>query len=290
MNFVENYWEIERGKPPGLRSKIRSFALDVLSATSGMKNNTEWLQKPRIQFLYIHHIFKDEEKALQDLIDELLKDHVFISYSEGVKRLIEGNIDKPYIVISSDDGLKNNVTAARILNANGISACFFICPAIVGEKNNERVAEFSKVRLDFPPVQFMDWNEVDQLMKMGHEIGGHTMNHVNLGKVSPEIAQTEISECKNILDRHCNNVSHFAFPYGRYSDFPTAHKDFVYGAGFESCATAERGCHISNGRIDPMELLIRRDHIILTWPMAHIRYFIVKNSQKADYSNNFYLK
>lgn len=288
MDFVENYGEIEQVKPFNFRSTIRSVALDVLSGSSSGMRSAQWLKKPRIQFLYIHHIFKDEEKALESLIEMLLTDHVFISYSEAVKRLLNGEIDRSYIVISSDDGLKNNVTAARILKSYGISACFFICPSIIGENDISVVAEFSKNRLHFPPVQFMDWDEVAELMKMGHEIGGHTMNHVNLGQVGAEIAESEITGSKVILDTYCGRTSHFAFPYGRYSDFPIRYKEFVYSAGFETCASAERGCHVTNGKMDPGQLLIRRDHIILTWPLKHIKYFMVKNSQKADHANNFY--
>jgi peptidoglycan/xylan/chitin deacetylase (PgdA/CDA1 family) len=205
-----------------------------------------------------------------------------------VSRLLNGKIDKPYVVISSDDGLRNNIGAARILRAYGISACFFICPSIIGEREASKIADFSRERLHFPPVEFMDWDEVEELMKMGHEIGGHTMNHVNLGQVEANVADSEISECKKVLDAKCGRISHFAYPYGRYTDFPYLYKEFVYRAGFETCAAAERGCHIADSKIDPEQLLIRRDHIILNWPLKHIKYFTIRNSQKADSKNNFY--
>ena len=67
---------------------------------------TEYLKKPRIQFLYIHHVFKDELKNFDILLKSLSAHHEFISYSEGVDKLLKGEIDKPYIIISSDDGLK----------------------------------------------------------------------------------------------------------------------------------------------------------------------------------------
>ena len=65
-------------------------------------------KRARVQFLYIHHIFKDEENSFDELF---LNYHTFISHSEAVNRVINGHIDKPYISISSDDGLA--ITSTR---------------------------------------------------------------------------------------------------------------------------------------------------------------------------------
>ncbi len=100
--------------------------------------------KPRIQFLYIHHIFKDEEKRLEALLETLSRHHHFASYSASVDMILRGRIDKPYICLSSDDGLKNNTRAADIMDRFGAKACFFICPGIIGEKDPGKLADFQQ--------------------------------------------------------------------------------------------------------------------------------------------------
>jgi hypothetical protein len=88
---------------------------------------------------------------------------------------------------------------------------------------------------------------------------------------------------------YLGEVGHFAYPYGRFADFPHGYGSLVFGAGFKSCASAERGCHITDGcSIHPQELLIRRDHIILNWPIKHIEYFLLRNSARATFRNNYY--
>jgi hypothetical protein len=166
QEFVEEYRKIGENLPRNWRSGVRDLALDILStgldATIGF--NT-YLAKPRIQFLYIHHVFKDEEKQLENLLKVLAAKHTFISYTEAWSKVMQGNIDKPYIAFSSDDGLKNNLRAAAILQDYGASACFFICPAIVGEKDFNKIKQFSENKLHFPPVEFMDWKDVSHLQQ-----------------------------------------------------------------------------------------------------------------------------
>jgi peptidoglycan/xylan/chitin deacetylase (PgdA/CDA1 family) len=289
--FVEEYDKIRRNMPHGWRARGRDFALDLLSA--GMDATIGFnacFAKPRIQFLYIHHVFKDEEKQLAILLKALSEKHTFISYSEAWTRLLQGDVDKPYIAFSSDDGLKNNLKAAAILKEHGASACFFVCPSMVGEKDINKIQQFSEDRLHFPPVEFMDWEDVAHLQNTGHEIGSHTMSHINVARTPQELLFEEIADSKRILDEKCGNIIHFAYPYGRHFHFSSAGRKIVFQQGYLSCASAERGCHIvpPGGMTDKEQLLIRRDHIILDWPMNHIRYFLARNAMKADIKNNFF--
>jgi len=287
--FTETYAEIKETKPSGTRHRVRNATLDILSA--GIKNTLGYhrlLTKPRVQFLYLHHVFKDEEQALVKLLVGLSKYHHFISYSEAWNRVMSGNIDKSYIAFSSDDGLKNNLKAASILKEFGASACFFICPSITGETDFEKIRLFSKERLHFPPVEFMNWHDIAQLQKEGHEIGSHTMSHINIALAGLQELIHEVGDSKKILERECGSVQHFAYPYGKYFHFNSAGRQAVFKNDFVSCASAERGCHISppGGVSNQEDLLIRRDHIILDWPLDHIFFFLARNSMKANITNN----
>jgi peptidoglycan/xylan/chitin deacetylase (PgdA/CDA1 family) len=289
MATIEVYKDIKKQKPEGFRGFMRARALDGLSAFDKLKGIEEDLNKPRIQFLYVHHVFRDEEKNFDVLLKRLSANHTFISYSEAVSRILEQKIDKPYICISSDDGFRNNMGAAAVMNNYGAKGCFFINPAVIGEQSFSKIESHCRERLSFPPVDFLNWQEVEQLQKMGHEIGSHTMEHIDVAKTREDLFAEDCAKTFAILTSRCGEVRHFAFPYGRFVNFNEMGRKAVFNAGFISCATAERGCHINPERKMPKEeLCILRDHIILDWNIDHIFHFLVKNSRRATVANNFY--
>ncbi len=291
MEFVETYRQLLQYKPETARSRVRKMALSFLSAGYRLSHSyAKIFSLPRIQFLYIHHIFQDEEKNLDRMLQALSVHHQFISYSDAVERILTGNIDKPYICISSDDGLKNNLSAAAVLNKFRVSGCFFVCPSIVGEKDPARIEAFARQRLHFPPVEFMTWEDIAELQRQGHEIGAHTLSHINVAGTPADQLEEEIGGCYDVIRQRCGSSDHFAYPYGRYSDFSGLGREITFRSGYRSCASAARGCHIvADGvKTNPADLLIRRDHIVLTWPLPHILYFIARNASAADVKNNYF--
>lgn len=291
MKYIETYKEIKSLKPEGLRGKLRKYALNGLCLLDKLYGIQNALNKPRVQFLYIHHVFRDEEIALERLLKSLSLNHEFLSYSDSVTKILEGKIDKPYICISSDDGLKNNIRAAEILNKYNTRACFFINPAIVGNTSFHEIKTHCKNRLNFPPVEFMDWKDIEKIQKMGHEIGSHTMEHINVAATEKSIFIDDCYKSFEILTKQCGEAKHFAFPYGRFFHFNEIGRDTVFDSGFISCATAERGCHVTHDRLLlKEELYIRRDHIVLDWNLDHVFHFLANNSKRAKSINNLFWK
>ena len=289
MKYFDTYKEIKKLKPEGLRGNLRKYALNGLSVLDKVKGINDELNKPRIQFLYIHHVFRDEENGLDKLLNKLSLNHEFLSYSESVDKILKGKIDKPYICISSDDGFKNNIKAAELFNKYNVKACFFINPFIVENRPFNEIGKYCKNRLNFPPVEFMNWKDIESIQKMGHEIGSHTMEHINVANTEKD---SFIEDCKRtfeILQGRCGEAKHFAFPYGRFFHFSEIGRKIVFNSGFTSCATAERGCHINHDQLLlNQELCIRRDHVILDWSIDHIFHFLATNSRKATTLNNLY--
>lgn len=269
------------------RSWLRHVILSTLTTFNGVTGQIpSSLKRNRVQFLYLHHIFEDEEDSFRELLRILSRTHCFISYSEAVDRIWNGNIDGRYIAISFDDGLKNCLRAAQILNEFRVRACFFISPSIIGETNHQKIKEFCSQRLHMLPVEFLSWEDVETLLKEGHEIGSHTMTHQNLAHLSVKQIQTEITESFELLTKKIGDVKHFSWPYGRFFHFSPTAARIVFETGFKSCASAERGCHVAQS--EKLDLCIRRDHIIAKWPIDHILYFMARNSQKASIHNNLW--
>jgi peptidoglycan/xylan/chitin deacetylase (PgdA/CDA1 family) len=275
--FVNN---AEEFASPGLKSLARHIGLSALARFGEVTGKTPaFLRRKRVQFLYLHHVFKDEEEGFRRILGRLSRDHTFISYSDAVDRIISGNIDRPYLVLSFDDGIKNCLRAARIMSEFNIKACFFICPEMIGEADYHKIKLFCQERLHKPPLEFLSWSEVEQLLKEGHEIGSHTMTHPNLSHVSVQEMHDEIGGSFELLTRRIGRIKHFSWPLGRFFHFNLRGAKMVFDLGYQSCASAERGCHISNHSKKTSELCIRRDHIMARWPIGHILYFMARNCQ-----------
>lgn len=246
------------------------------NAASTLENWTRLLKTPRVQFFYLHYLFDDQIQAFRRLLEALSYDHRFISYTEAVERVQQGDIDRPYVTFSFDDGLKNCLRAARVLSEYGAEACFFVCPQAVEAECYSEKKEFASRRLNMPPVDFMSWSDLEQLKRQGHEIGAHTMTHPCISDLSHREAEEEINRSARILRDRLGEVTHFAWPYGRFSHFSATAAQTVFDADFCSCASAERGCHIQ-GNVSRRKLCIRRDHMVASWPVSHVRAFLVLN-------------
>ncbi len=286
LEELQNYWA--QSKKAQLRSFARNVALDIISLKERNVDFEEVFKTPRVHFLYIHHIFEDEETNFDQLLNLLSKQHTFLSHTDAINKVLSGNIDKPYISFSSDDGLKSNLKAAEILNNYGAKACFFVNPNSIGIDSVEKAAEFCKTRIDMPPVEFLKWKDLDTLLKQGHEIGAHTMNHEDVAKLTLNEFEDNLNQCKSILTASCGDIAHFAYTYGGFSNFTKDAYDMVFKTGYHSCSSGVRGAHISDGStIKKNEFIPRRDHIIGGWKLNHIKHFMKKSIDGANVQNNF---
>ena len=93
-----------------------------------------------------------------------------------------------------------------------------------------------------PAPEWMSWEEVEALARMGFEMGAHTQSHVDLGEVAGEVARGEIVGSKADLESRIEtDITLFAYPYGRLENMSEANRDEVRAAGFRSCASCFGG-------------------------------------------------
>lgn len=237
---------------------------------------------PRVQFLYLHHVFPHEEVSFRVLLDAVRRQATLISYSEAVRRVLAGDIDRPYVSLSFDDGFQCCLRASEILDEYACSACFFICPRIHDEVDPVRRRRYSTESVEFErPVDFLTWNELDQMVARGHEVGAHTLTHLDLGSVSQAQLEAEVGSCRERLQAMYGSAVHFAWPRGRWSNLSCVAMRYIVRAGFASCASAVRGCHTAPPR-SQRSLCIRRDHVMPAWPISHVEYFMARNAVRAS--------
>jgi peptidoglycan/xylan/chitin deacetylase (PgdA/CDA1 family)/SAM-dependent methyltransferase len=118
---------------------------------------------------------------------------------------------------SWDDGAPSDMRLATLLRKYRIPATFYIAP-----RNRER------------PV--LEKKEIVSLAKY-FEIGGHTMHHVDLTRLSVDVAQQEIVAGKEYLEKIIGEkISSFCYPKGRVTKDI---KQLVGLAGFSSARTVD---------------------------------------------------
>ncbi len=78
---------------------------------------------------------------------------------------------------------------------------------------------------------YMTVTQLQALQAAGDEIGGHTIDHPDLSKLSPAAQRQEICGDRQALEAEGLDVTDFAYPYGH---FDAATPGIVRGCGYES--------------------------------------------------------
>lgn len=270
-----------------LRETARSIALDVLSGRDQVTGLFESsTTRPRVHFLYFHSVPSPELPQFSALLDVLQRKHTFISHSVAAKKVAGGDIDRPYLSISFDDGFASNVAAARILSERAISACFFIPTNFIGIHDVVEARRFFRTSRGIDESA-MTWGEIESLLSQGHEIGNHTEKHRNLSELSVAELEQEIGGAsETLLRRLGERPTHFAWPYGTFEHAGPDVPRITLQTGHSTCASAERGAHMVSTRAGEQIPCLRRDHIMSSWPLRHSLYFIARSARTATPATN----
>ncbi|MFA5405829.1 MAG: polysaccharide deacetylase family protein [Candidatus Nanoarchaeia archaeon] len=113
------------------------------------------------------------------------------------------------VSITFDDGLESQYNASLILDEYDYKGTFYICPGL-----NE-----------FEGYALMSWEQIVNLQSRGHEIGCHTMTHINASSVSDDAFRQELIDCERII-----NADSFAYPYGEGIDKESIVRDYFTSA------------------------------------------------------------
>lgn len=136
--------------------------------------------------------------------------------------LINNQVGKIYFTCSFDDGHVADLRLAELLAKFNVKATFYI----------PRTCEWCSANLAE--------NEIRTLSEL-HEVGGHTMTHPILTKVSYKQARAEIFDCKQWLEDVTGKVIRsFCPPVGRFNK---EHVALQREAGFTSMRTVEMLTH-----------------------------------------------
>lgn len=93
---------------------------------------------------------------------------------------------------------------------------------------------------------FMNWQQAQELLKQGMEIGSHTLTHPILSQIDIEHHEKEIIDSKLLLEERLNyEINSIAYPVGRYYCYNEKSIEFTLAAGYKIAFNNEPGFHRS---------------------------------------------
>ncbi len=115
------------------------------------------------------------------------------------------------ITFTFDDGWASVYqNAFPLLKQYKYRATEFIVPNYIGKGN------------------YMNATQLQELVAAGHDIGSHTVNHLNLTTLTPEQQDYELQQSKVLLKNYGFAIKDFALPFGGYNDAVIAKASLVY--------------------------------------------------------------
>lgn len=116
------------------------------------------------------------------------------------------------VVLTFDDGYADNLTyALPLLQRYAMRASVFVITDMVGQK-----CSWLK---DHECNQLMTWEQLEQWLEAGMEIGSHTHTHPRLNRLPEEELQAELATSKGILEmRLKTKIDVICYPYGDFDD------------------------------------------------------------------------
>jgi peptidoglycan/xylan/chitin deacetylase (PgdA/CDA1 family) len=226
-----------------------------------------------LRIVHYHYVFDDERDAFAGQLDYLASEFEPVSLSEAVERLRGGSLRGRELVVTFDDGFRNQfANAAPVLAERGWRACFFLVTEFLGATAPAEVERLCRERFHLPaPVEPMTWSHAEELLKLGHEVGSHTRTHPELTALPAAELDGELEASRAEIERRLGHApSHFSAPYGDAARFSPAVSEAARRAGYASCATARRGLNTTPDDV----CSLRRHHLEASWPVAHVRYFL----------------
>jgi len=222
--------------PENIRKKIIS-AFDLNKVTRRIEDIYQSFyskKKYEVPVLLYHRIITDSAqmghhgtyvrlKQLEAHFRYLKRNNYTAVTFEDLKFIDRFDPDKKYVVLTFDDGYRDNYTLLMpLLEKYGLKAVIYLVT-----HKAENSWDLKDEGRTFP---LLSKEQIIDMSRRGIEFGAHTMNHVDLTQVGVEEAWKEITGSKKYIEELLGKpVNSFAYPYGRTNE---AVKELVKKAGF----------------------------------------------------------
>jgi len=124
------------------------------------------------------------------------------------------------VSLTFDDGAADNFESAAVLSRYGLHATWYIPSGLVGQPG------------------YMTWDQLQALQADGHEIGGHSADHINIDGLDGQALRHQVCDDREALHGHGFEPVSFAYPFGGYDE---AAKQMVHECGYASARSIGAG-------------------------------------------------
>ena len=227
---------------------IRQRARSIVGKAFSWNMKTERNILPSLRVLMYHRVSEDPgTDALCvhpfDFSEQMkwLKEEGYqvIAVNEALDRLKNGTLPVRAVALTFDDGYRDNYEEAfLVLTRMKFPAMMFpVTGFVLGEKRHLR---YMSRKIQIP---YLSIDQIRIMKKSGIEFGCHTHSHVNLSRVSLDIAASEIQQSKKLLEKWTEEpVKVFAYPNGTYEP---KHFELLKECGIEAAFSIRPGINQS---------------------------------------------
>ena len=170
----------------------------------------------KIPILTYHSIMDGDEQSVSV---KSFKKQMCLMKKMGYQTIKFNELDndnsKKKFIITFDDGYENIfLNALPILKQLNFTAiCFFVVNKI-GHYN-----EWDADNPNYKMIKLMNFEQINEWLLSGFDIGSHTMDHLNLKKLNYEEKIKQIIKPIKIFNDKFNiKIDSFAYPFGSYDD------------------------------------------------------------------------
>ncbi len=190
-----------------------------------------------VAILLYHHIGnppKDMEKEYKKLY---VSREDFLQQMNFLKENGYSVVDFKTLIELPKNGIELSDRACVITFDDGYSDIFSNALPVMEKLGFSGVVFLDVSKIGKDEYNMLSWEQIQILRKKGWEIGSHTMHHSNLDKLSNEECEIEIIESKRRIEQVLKEeISVFAYPYGKGVDNPNLHR-ILKSAGYRlACA------------------------------------------------------
>ena len=177
--------------------------------------------KIQVRVLIIHAT--NNENDLIKLLSHLNKKWSFITPDQFFEFMeSKQNLQKPSLLITFDDGFKNNLNVIPILKKFSISALFFVCPGLVELQSSNLLfpllaKNLFRINSNNKDIELLSWDDLRFLQKQGHSIGNHSSFHYQMNKLTKDDLFEDITLSKKLLAKNLDynkSFESFSYPFG----------------------------------------------------------------------------
>lgn len=216
--------ELRRQRPPFRATRGRPtwkllLRTLLLSPPAICRN---WIRRFRKSFpvvILYHHVVTDQlhhlgmpTEAFRKEVEFLAKYYRIASMAEALEMLRANRVDAPTVVLTLDDGYKENFINLRaVAEEADVPFTLFICTQNVAERR-PFAHDLRKEETGFAPLT---WEEIRMMSENSFEFGTHTRNHFDCGSTDAVALQDEIVGSKLEYEKHMGtSPQYFSFPFG----------------------------------------------------------------------------